>query len=365
MRNWLLVWCVLLPAMAQAMPDKDDYVVTLVRHGDRSPRYPMETKLWPMGAGELTGQGFQQCFEAGKKFRAAQLPAGFPELWTPELSVHRSRGLDRTIQCANTMLQAIYPGNRANGSAFAAVPPVYAVPMNEDFVLGSPNACPGYHYRIKQLEKTSSWQKQKEALGAEKMALWSRYSGQPATLHGMVRFADTLNARKIHGVPRPEFLSAQDENKLLEVMDWYFEQVSHDKTVIELASYHLLETIQNHYKQHRECLREGRSQCQYFYLMSVSDINVLAMFSVLGLPQNKNVPYAGMLTLRFNQKSGLSVTFNDQLQKLPCGESCNLEQWNQLVAASQVDNWPDLCWPQELEASIKTPDMPSGSKKEK
>jgi hypothetical protein len=167
----------------------------------------------------------------------------------------------------------------------------------------------------------------------------------------LARFADTLLVRKKHEKERPDFLSPADESKLLTLLDWYVEQQSRDGQLTKLMSYYLLETIQERFKQHRECPKKPSESCEFFYLMSVSDINIVALLGVLGVPSNKNVPYTAMLTLRFNRRQEVSVTLNDVPQRLPgCGVTCSPEQWNQLVASAQSVDWPDLCWPTEPEA---------------
>ncbi|MGI9278425.1 MAG: hypothetical protein ACR2PX_02205 [Endozoicomonas sp.] len=369
MRKWLLVCGILCFSMtAQALPEPDDYVVTLVRHGDRSPRYPLNPELWPMGPGEMTRTGFKQCYEAGKHFRHTQLPADFPTHWNPALSYHQARGLDRTIQCATTMLQAIYSDSVEADSddKIVTVPPVYAPPQQDDPILGIPHSCTGYRALISDMEKSPDWKRKVDELEPEKIKFWAKMSGQKPTLHGMFRFADTLNARKLHKIPLPEFLSPGDEQQLLDLMHWFLAQMSKDRRMVQLATQHLLAAINRRYQQHQTCLESSRTSCEYFYLISASDNNILALLSAVGSPRETNVPYASMLTLRFSaSKRTIQASFNDQPLTLPCGSSCSLEQWNQLVASVQPFNWSELCQLQEPEAHSTLPDISTGTKKEK
>ncbi|KEQ19345.1 histidine phosphatase family protein [Endozoicomonas numazuensis] len=369
MKKWLLVWSMLCFSITvEAQPEPDDYVVTLVRHGDRSPRYPLNSELWPMGVGEMTDTGFKQCYEAGKSFRKHQLPAHFPTRWSPGLSYHQARGMDRTIQCAATMLQAIYPDSLKtdSGHELAVVPPVYAPFQRDDPLLGIPDSCKGYRSLISDMQKSPLWIKKAEAIGPEKIKLWAQMSGQKPTLHGMSRLADTLNVRKIHNIPLPDFLTTEDEQQLLELMHWFLEHMSKDKRMVQLTSQPLLNAIDQRYKQHKTCLESGKTDCEYFYLLSASDNNILAMLSALGNPRALNVPYASRLTIRFSPSKGVvQASFNDQLLTLSCGSSCTLEQWSQLVASIQRSDWTELCHLQEPEAHSIPSDISTGSKKEK
>ncbi|WP_422473841.1 hypothetical protein [Endozoicomonas sp. ALB032] len=377
MKECLLVWgilCFLMTAHAQSEPDDNDnhrdshdFIVTLVRHGDRSPRYPLNPELWPMGPGEMTDIGFKQCYEAGKHFRQTQLPTDFPSRWNPDLSYHQARGLDRTIQCATTMLQAIYPDSLKTGSGneFAAVPPVYAYPLRDDYFLGFTQACTGYKALIGGLQKSPLWQKKAEEMGLDRIRLWAKESGHRPTLHAMMSLADALHIRKLHNLPLPEFLTPRDEQQLEGLIDWFMPQMGKDSRIVQLASQYLVKAIDQRYQHYQSCLESGKTTCEYFYLLSVSDSNILTLMTALGSPAESNVPYTSMLTLRFSASNRtVQVSLNDEPLALSCGKTCSLEQWGQLVASVQSSDWPALCQLKEPEAH-STPDISTGTKKEK
>ncbi|WP_252177124.1 hypothetical protein [Endozoicomonas sp. 4G] len=375
MKNWFPVWgfTLCLSMVAQAQPESDhnhnDYVVTLVRHGDRSPRYPLNPELWPMGPGEMTDLGFKQCYEAGKRFRSTQLPAGFPSRWQPKLSYHQARSLDRTIQCATTLLQAIYPDSQKTGSGneFAEVPPVYAAPVQYDYLLGFTQLCPGYRVLISDMQKSPLWQKKLAEIGVDKIRLWAKQTGQKPTLHAMMGLADALNVRKLHNIPLPEFLTPSDEQQLLDLLHWFMAQMSKDGRIVQLASQHLVKAIDQRYQQHRACLESGRTSCESFYLLSVSDSNILALLNALGSPRESNVPYTSMLTLRFSASNRtVKASLDNESLTLSCGTTCSIEQWGQLVASLQHPDWSKLCQLKESEVhTIALPDISTGTEKEK
>lgn len=377
MKKWLLVWgvlCFSMTPLVQAQPesgDYQDYVVTLVRHGDRSPSSPLNPKLWPIGPGEMTDTGLKQCHEAGKHFRRTQLPAGFPSRWNPELSYHQARGLDRTIQCATTMLQAIYPDSLKTGSGdeFAVVPPVYAALPQDDYLLGFTQSCTGFRALIADMQKSPLWQKKSEELGLDKIRLWAKESGQQRapSLHAIIGLADALNVRKLHNIPLPEFLTPQDEQQLLDLIDWFMAQIAKDRRMVQLASQHLMKAIDQRYQQHQTCLESGKTSCEYFYLLAVSDTNILALLSALGSPREFNVPYTSMLTLRFSASNKtVQASLNNEPLTLSCGTTCSLEQWGQLVASLQRSDWTELCQLKEPAAhSTISPDISTGTKEEK
>ncbi|WOG27174.1 hypothetical protein [Endozoicomonas sp. 8E] len=377
MKKWLLAWgilCFSMTAHAQSESDDNnnqrdshDYIVTLVRHGDRSPRYPLNPELWPMGPGEMTDIGFKQCYEAGKHFRRTQLQADFPSHWNPELSYHQARGLDRTIQCATTMLQAIYPDSLKTGSGneFAAVPPVYAYPLQDDYFLGFSQICTGFKALIGELQKSPLWQKKAEEMGLDRIRFWAKQSGNKPTLHAMMGLADALHIRKLHNLPMPEFLTLRDEQQLEDLIDWFMSQMSKDRRIVQLANQHLMKAIDQRYQQYQSCLESGRTACEYFYLLSVSDGNILALMTALGSPRESNVPYTSMLTLRFSASNKtVQASLNDEPLALSCGKTCSLEQWGELVASVQSSDWSALCQLKESETHL-TPDISTGTKKEK
>ena len=92
----------LLPRFAVA--ESADLLISLVRHGDRSPRVPLNEKLWPMGRGELTPEGIQHSYQLGIKLRQAYFSSGFPETWRAGISRHVAKGMHRTIQSASAVL---------------------------------------------------------------------------------------------------------------------------------------------------------------------------------------------------------------------------------------------------------------------
>lgn len=346
MKNWLGFWLIVIASTVQALPEPGDYVVTLVRHGDRSPRFPLNREDWPMGVGEMTPRGFQQCFAAGEKFRTDELPKNFPKQWKQGLSFHQARGLDRTIQCATTMLQAIYPDETvSSGKArITTIPPVYAALAEKDPILGTPNNCPAYYELIKEFGEGPGGQQQRKELTEEKIKVWSAKSGMDTSLHSMLRLSDTLLIRKLHNLPRPDFISAEDQKKLFDLTDWHFGEIGRNREMTEVATYHLLGEIQNRLQRHQNCKSSSQQPCEYFYLLAVSDINLITLLSALGLPQNENTPYASALTLRFKENKRMIVTWKGQEQSLPgCGHQCTLEHWNQIVSSVQAFDWHAKC----------------------
>ncbi|AMO58411.1 hypothetical protein GZ77_19175 [Endozoicomonas montiporae] len=345
-RNVLFVFMAaihLLPHLAIA--DTPDFLISLVRHGDRSPRVPLNEELWPMGKGELTVEGTRQCFELGKNLRQRYFQDNLPATWHSGYSRHIAKGLNRTIQSANAILQGFYPAGVAPTGLpdQTQIPPLFAYPPESDFLFSAHHICPGFVNRMESLEASDEWQKKRASYGT-RFSYWAEVANKPKQIYSLIPLMDALLIRKLYNIPLPDKLTPEDQEQLLGLLDWFFQKLVQDQEMLQLLSGNFIQELVKTLSNYQSC--QGKS-CERFVLYVASDINLLTFLAIMGLPRSENVGYGAHLDIvvkGYQGKHTVKLMLNNELLALPaCGVDCSLEQLLSLFRQKLPQNWQALC----------------------
>ena len=363
-----------VPAVAIELPAKAataDYLVSLVRHGDRSPRDLGDMAgYWPMGPGQLTIEGLEQEYLLGKKIRNHYFSGTLPQAWSPKVSLHIAKGLDRTIQSASALLQGIYPDQpgRTGLPGGIQVPPVYATPLASDDLFSAQRLCPGYLSRLRALEASVDWMQKKEQYRTQ-LAGWLdimpvHKADGDRELHALMPLIDQIAIHRIHRLPMPNGISQQEAIELEELLNWLVSRIFGNYEIAQLIGTPLARAMIRDFRNVQQCLEQKESQCQRWTLYSGSDSNLLAMMTLLGAPSEKIVDYAAHLGVQLNWNRGqprIVLSLNHEPFIVPgCAGHCSLEQWLALLEQALPEDWDRLCG-REQPASYPKPYVPDGS----
>ncbi len=330
-----------------------DYLISLVRHGDRSPRdLGGMAKYWPMGPGQLTSEGLEQEYLLGKTIRRRYFSETIPDFWSPKVSQHFAKGLDRTIQSASALLQGFYPEQSAETGLPGGiqVPPVYASPLAHDDLFSAQRLCPGYLHRVQALEKSADWLRKKEQY-RDQLAFWLELSENEGNgdLYSFIPLIDQIAIHRIHHLPMPRGISNQEAVELEELLNWVVSRIVANYEIAQLIGAPLAKAMIRDFKRVQQCLEEKGScqSCQRWTLYSASDSNLLAIMTMLGAPSDKIVDYATHFGVQLNWNGGrpeVTLSLNHKPFAVPgCVGRCSLDQWLVLLEQSLPDDWDYLC----------------------
>ncbi|USE37228.1 histidine phosphatase family protein [Endozoicomonas sp. SCSIO W0465] len=357
--------CVLSIASDAADPEPvmaapADYLISLVRHGDRSPRDLGDmASYWPMGAGQLTVGGLEQEYLLGKKIRSHYFSESLPHSWSPRISQHFAKGLDRTIQSASALLQGIYPKQtRSMGiPGGIQVPPVYASPLASDDLFSAQRLCPGYLHRVQALENSADWLRKKEQY-RDQLASWLEFGKQVGEvgeksdnrdLYSLLPLIDLIAIHRMHNLPMPKGISRQEAIELESLLNWVVSRTVANYEIAQLIGAPLAKAMIRDIKRVQQCLEEKGSchACQRWTLYSASDTNLLAIMTMLGAPSDRIVDYATHFGVQLNWNDGrpeIVLSLNHEPFAIPgCVGRCSLNQWLVLLERSLPDDWDYLC----------------------
>nr|MDT0251924.1 histidine phosphatase family protein [Endozoicomonas sp.] len=330
-----------------AMTAPADYLVSLVRHGDRSPRDLGDmARYWPMGPGQLTVEGFEQMFLLGQKIRSHYFSETLLDVWSPTVSQHYAKGLDRTIQSASALLLGVYPGL----SGGTQIPPVYASPLISDGLFSAQRLCPGYLHRVQALESSADWLRKKVQY-RNQLASWlgGRKGEDLESLYSLVPLMDQVAIHRMHHLPMPKGMSSHDAMQLEALLHWVTSKIFGNHEVAQLIGTPLVKAMIRDFKRVQQCLEEKGSghSCQRWTLYSASDSNLLAMMTMLGAPSDKIVDYATHFGVQLNWNGGrpeVALSLNHEYFAVPgCVGHCSLDQWLVLLEQPLPDDWDYLC----------------------
>jgi|GEM_PF-4178366 len=330
-----------------------DYLVSLVRHGDRSPRDLGDMAgYWPMGPGQLTIEGFEQEYLLGKKIRSHYFSETLPEAWSPKVSLHLAKGLDRTIQSASALLQGVYPGQRGRTGLPGGiqVPPVYATPLASDDLFSAQRLCPGYLSRLRALEASADWVQKKQQYRG-RLEGWLAEQASKAIddreLHALMPLIDQIAIHRLHRLPMPKGVSRQEAIELEDLLNWLVSRIFGNYEIAQLIGAPMAKAMIRDFRNVQQCLEQKESQCPRWTLYSGSDSNLLAMMTLLGAPSEKIVDYAAHLGVQLNWNRGqprIVLSLNHEPFIVPgCAGHCSLEQWITLLERSLPEDWDRLC----------------------
>ncbi|KEI70209.1 histidine phosphatase family protein [Endozoicomonas elysicola] len=330
-----------------------DYLISLVRHGDRSPRDLGDmAQYWPMGPGQLTAGGLEQEYLLGKKIRQHYFSESLPDSWSPKISQHYAKGLDRTIQSASALLQGVYPGQPRNTGLPGGiqVPPVYASPLASDDLFSAQRLCPGYLHRVQALEKSADWLRKKEQY-RDQLSSWFELSeGSGAgDLYSLIPLIDQISIHRMHRRPMPKGITIQEAIELEELLNWVVSRIIANYEIAQLIGAPLAKAMIRDFKRVQQCLEDKGScnSCQRWTLYSASDSNLLAIMTMLGAPSDRIVDYATHFGVQLNWNEGrpeIALSLNHEPFSVPgCVGHCSLDQWLVLLEQSLPDDWDYLC----------------------
>ena len=343
----------LFPAVTTAVQSAPaDYLVSLVRHGDRSPReLGAQAELWPVGPGQLTALGATQMITLGREIRQHYFGSSLPEQWSLHLSHHFAKGTYRTMQSASALLQGMFPAsaNKTGLPGNIQLPPVFSSPVEKDFLFSSQHICPGYVCFIKKLEQSSRWLEKKKKYG-DRFEYWRKLAGVERGIYPLAGFMDRVAIHSIHKLPMPVGITPEDAGALSELLDWLLASLAREQRVAQLVTAPLVSNIINNFQQTARCLN-GKGNpgggCSKWILYLGSDINMLALLALLGTPQDKNVRYGAHLAMKLNWDEinpQISLFLNHAPLYVPgCGTSCHLDTWLEVLDRILPDSWESLC----------------------
>ena len=369
----IIFWPVqLVGAESAAKAPTADFLVSLVRHGDRSPRDLGDMAgYWPMGPGQLTVEGFEQEYLLGKKIRSHYFSETLPKAWSSRVSLHFAKGLDRTIQSASALLQGIYPGQpgRTGLPGGIQVPPVYATPLASDDLFSAQRLCPGYLSRVRVLETSVDWRQKKEQFHTQLegwFGMWVDDDNKSSDreLHALLPLIDQIAIHRIHRLPMPKGISRREAIELEDLLNWVVSRIFGNYEIAQLIGAPLAKAMIRDFKNVQACLEQKEGQCQRWILYSASDSNLLAIMTLLGAPSEKIVDYAAHLGVQLNWNRGqprVVLSFNHEPFIVPgCAGQCSLEQWLALLEQSLPEDWDHLC-DRVKPLSYPEPYVPKGS----
>lgn len=358
------------PVLGGEVEAPADYLISLVRHGDRSPRdLGGMAKYWPMGPGQLTAAGLEQEYLLGREIRRYYFSETIPDFWSPKISQHFAKGLDRTIQSASALLQGFYPVQVGNTGLPGGiqVPPVYASPLAHDDLFSAQRLCPGYFHRVQALEKSADWLRKKEQ-HRDQLAFWIELGESEGNgdLYSFLPLIDRIAIHRIHHLPMPEDISNQEAVGLEELLHWIVSRIVANYEIAQLIGAPLAKAMIKDFRRVQQCLEEQGSChfCQRWTLYSASDSNLLAIMTMLGAPSEKMVDYATHFGVQLNWNGGrpeVALSLNHKPFSVPgCIGRCSLDQWLVLLERSLPDDWDYLC-ARESRGMNFTPYVPTGS----
>ena len=347
LRSFIFTSLLLFVGSAGAAPA--DYLISLVRHGDRSPReLGDQGQYWPMGAGQLTDLGMAQMSALGREIREKYFLSDFPEVWNPRFSRHYAKGINRTIQSASALLQGFYTSgkSRTGLSGDIQLPPVFASPLEQDVLFSAQHICPRYQQLRRQLEQSPSW-KEKQAQYQTKLKKWAKIAGSDSDIYSLLLLMDRAAIHLNRGMDLPEGLSKEDAIDLEELLNWVLAQLGGEKQLGQLVTAPLVKAMIKDLQLAGNCLASGSKDCLRWSLYVASDVNLLTLMGVLGVPRDRNVDYASHLEIQLNwhpSTPSVSLYFNHEPLSVPgCGVRCGLGKWLETMDKSLPENWESLC----------------------
>lgn len=353
-----LLALVILPVSFSVSAKPADYLISLVRHGDRSPRsIGDQSELWPMGPGQLTIAGMEQMRQLGLEIRRRYFRDDFPQQWNFKLSSHYSKGINRTIQSAMALLQGVYPpldqttGIKGN----IQIPPVYAPRLKKDVLFSSQHICAGYVHFIQELEESAQWQQVRKKYDPY-LNKWQKLAGVNGGLYPLASYLDRVSIHDRYGLPLPDGVSRDDAEKMKELLNWLLVQLGHNQSIIQLIATPLIKSFISELQQVMSCMlssrhkrekQEKQESCQKWTLYLGSDINLIAVMGLLGVNGERNIQYASHLEIQMNWREpepGIIVYFDNEPVQLPrCKTPCLLDNFLEMLNRSLPERWEELC----------------------
>ncbi|MRI32534.1 hypothetical protein EOPP23_05980 [Endozoicomonas sp. OPT23] len=327
---------ILLSLASTPSASEPDFFVSLVRHCYRTPLAPLQPADWSSGPGMLTKQGREQCLEIGQHIRSSLLAKDFSKHWYKGLSQHKARGIARTRESAALILQGIYPDSSEQKI------PVNSPSPDQDWLLGGPQKCGNFRTEVARLEQSAPWLELRKSF-SRRLAVWKGLTGKSSEMRTVLELADVLEVRSQNRLPWPEALPVEDRELLSDRDSWILTEITSDRRVAEISALGLAEELVQAFEQYQNCRKTTLTGCERFRLLLASDINILAMLSLLGAPRDSNISLGAHLNIRLNAASqNISLWLDDKPLSIPgCTGSCPYKIWVKLIKKAVVA--PAIC----------------------
>ena len=208
------------------------FAIDIVRHGDRTSEFDIPKALykWPQGQGQLTALGMQQEFQLGTSFRKKYVDEYhlLPESYQNGTMLVFSTDFDRTLMSAQSLLLGLYPFGTgpllpgllhkpALPNAFQPVPIHVRALKNKAFKVYAEK----YHNLIEKHVFTRTDWKEKTIQLKQKFQRWNQLTGLKLTnIPQLGALANTLTVYKLHNIPMPPGLSAEDIEEIIAAGTW-------------------------------------------------------------------------------------------------------------------------------------------------
>ena len=344
----LLILALLFPVFGvvnAAAHEKLLFAVDIIRHGDRTPlrEFPAAPYVWPEGMEQLTAIGMRQEFDLGSKLRADYVDRErllAPRYTAGTLAVF-STDYDRTLMSAQSFLMGLYPQGTGPSlpSGQPALPdaaqpiPIHALPAGMEFSIIYYTQPENYKDLLtRYVFSTPEWKTRNDAL-QPRFAHWSQVTGIEITkLYQLTSVWNVLYIRKLHHVPLPPGLSADDIRTIFDAGPWAFTERFRPAEIGKFVGHPLLKTIADEIRQASQA--NSPLKC---VLIFAHDTTVMSQMSALGAPLKRTPPYAAHLHYALfdagRQNFRIEVTYNDKPVAIPVcgGTSCTLTQFMALA----------------------------------
>ena len=330
------------PIIVQAaeIPDQSDelvYVITVIRHGDRTPFAQLvnDPHTWVDGPSQLTPLGMREQFQLGQQLRARyvqEIPL-LTETYRYDSIFVLANTIDRTIQSAESLLYGLYPlgtgaklsdGNYALPSGYQPIP-IRTVADGSTLLMVP---YPEYQKILKRYIFGSTEWINKENAYKEKFKQWQDILGNKVqSLNDVLSIGDTLIVRKAHNIPLPEGLSKQDEADIIDLCEWALAFQFRNQKVAKLMGDQLFTQI----KQDLEAAATQKDATK-FTLYSGHDITILPLMKLMGKPLMDPPPYAAHMQIELYRTSTghtVRVRYQGEYIDLPVmiNGCCSLEEF--------------------------------------
>ena len=321
-RTVIIVLIVLCPLTLSAVQEKLVFAVTLIRHGDRTPVYAIQTSphKWEIGLGELTPHGMNQEFKLGTELRKRYVEQ-FKLLSSHYInnSIYvRSTDFNRTIISAQSLLAGLYPlgfGPIYN-SITPALPaaqqpiPIRTLPKDQDnLLLAKDNYIKQFRAMGEQYVFTSQTWKEANKKYEENFNRWSNIFGENIkNLRDLIPIGDNLNVRMLNNIPLPKGISQTEAEEVIKISNWAMAQEFKPRNISYFLAKEFLEKLIIDLEK-----AMTNKQPYKYILYSAHDSTILPVMSAIGLPLEYTPPYASNISFELfntNNEFFVNIRFN-------------------------------------------------------
>ncbi len=368
LRGIIIVLIVLCSLTLSAAQEKLIFTVTLIRHGDRTPVYAIETSPheWKIGLGELTAHGMNQEFKLGSELRKRYIEQSgllSPQYINNSIYV-RSTDFNRTINSAQSLLAGLYPlgfgpiyNNITPALPAAQQPiPIRTLPKDQDnLLLAKDNYIKQFRAMGEQYVFTSnSWNEANKKYETN-FNRWSNIFGENIkNLRDLIPIGDNLNVRMLNNISLPKGISKTEAEEIIKISNWAMAQEFKPRNI----SYFLAKEFLEKLITDLEKAIEDKQPYKYI-LYSAHDSTILPVMSAIGLPLEYTPPYASNISFELynsNNDYFVNMRFNGKDLYFPNTEQqmCTFEKFKKEVFPENIKT-PSVTDKKENKSQEQTP----------